>query len=244
MPDLSSNGLSMKERFHSGEQFVAVSLTADKTQDEVASIMEKGNYDFIFIDSQHAAYNEEKLAGFCAMAAEMGIHVQFRVKHTRNTYLVGNYMDLGPGGVEIPQVELESTVEETVQNFYYPPLGIRSWGGKARLGIKTRNDRSEYSKWWTDHGVVWIQLESVNAVKNAKKLVKSGVDCLSFGPNDLMFDLETNANSQLKTVDDCLNHVVKQLAGTDTAVCTRLLPPTSRQHYFDLGVSIIVENLP
>ena len=168
MPDLSSNGLSMKERFHSGEQFVAVSLTADKTQDEVASIMEKGNYDFIFIDSQHAAYNEERLAGFCAMAAEMGIHVQFRVKHTRNTYLVGNYMDLGPAGVEIPQVELESTVEETVQNFYYPPLGIRSWGGKARLGIKTRNDRSEYSKWWADHGVVWIQLESVNAVKMRK----------------------------------------------------------------------------
>ena len=59
-----------------------------------------------------------------------------------------------------------------------------------------------------------------------------------------MFDLETNANSQLKTVDDCIKHVVKQLEGTNTAVCTRLLPPTPRQHLFDLGVSIIVENLP
>ena len=48
---------------------------------------------------------ESELAEFCAMAEELDVFVQFRIKHTRNAYLIGNYLDLGPCGVEVPQVE-------------------------------------------------------------------------------------------------------------------------------------------
>ncbi|GIS68054.1 MAG: hypothetical protein CM1200mP7_0030 [Chloroflexota bacterium] len=45
-------------------------------------------------------------------------------------------------------------------------------------------------KLWT----LWLQLESVDAVKNCRKFAKPGVDCLSFGPADLSFSLENTSN--------------------------------------------------
>jgi 2-dehydro-3-deoxyglucarate aldolase/4-hydroxy-2-oxoheptanedioate aldolase len=204
-------------------------------------VIEKGGFDFVSVDSQHAAFNEERLWGFCQMAAEIGIHVQFRIKHTRHTYLVGNYLDLGPSGVEVPQVELEETVEDAVANFYYPQRGVRSWGGRARLGSGSRPDHVEYRKWWNETGVLWIQIESVDAVSNARQLSKAGVDCLSFGPMDLTLSLEAHPLHPFKTVDDCVQHVVDLLDGSDTKVCYRNNTPDARQKYLDMGVTVMLE---
>ena len=129
--------------------------------------------------------NEERLVEFCQMAEAMGVHVQLRIKHTRFTYLIGNILDLGPTGVEVPQVEQESSVLEAVDNFHYPQQGVRSWGGSARWGLKDHPDPADYMAWWNSTGVLWIQIESIHAVGNARRLAKPGVDCLSWGPMDL-----------------------------------------------------------
>ena len=89
--------------------------------------MDKDDYDFVSIDSQHTPLSEERIAAFCDMAAERDVFVQFRIKHTRNAYLIGNYLDLGPCGIEIPQTELEETVDDALHYFYYPPAGGRSF---------------------------------------------------------------------------------------------------------------------
>ena len=62
-------------------------------------------------------------------------------------YLVGNVLDLGPAGIEVPQVEEEATVDEAVKYFYYPQQGKRSWGGVARWKIDGNDDRLAYADW-------------------------------------------------------------------------------------------------
>ena len=175
------------------------------------------------------------------MAAEIGVHVQFRIKHTRFTYLVGNYLDLGPTGVEVPQVELESTVDEAVANFYYPQRGVRSWGGWSRLGLEKRRDHVEYRKWWNETGVLWIQIESIHAVANAASLAKPGVDCLSFGPMDLTLSIEGHPLHPFRTVDDCVRHTLDVLKDSDVKVCYRNNTPDTRQKYIDMGVPVLLE---
>ena len=94
----------------------------------------------VAVDSQHSPYNEDRLVDFCNVANELGIFVNFRIKHTRNTYLIGNYLDLGPSGIEVPQVELDETVDEAVAAFYYPQQGIRSWGARLESIPQAEND--------------------------------------------------------------------------------------------------------
>ncbi|MCZ6680104.1 MAG: hypothetical protein O7E52_22975, partial [Candidatus Poribacteria bacterium] len=109
MPDKA-----LKQRIHDGEHIYGISVPVSSDRARLAAILDGGDYDFVSTDSQHSAYNEEQLVAFCQLANEFDIPVQFRIKHTRNAYLIGNYLDLGPSGIEVPQVELESTVDEAI----------------------------------------------------------------------------------------------------------------------------------
>ena len=232
---------TLKKRIHSGETVIGVSAPMTLERGSLETLMEKGSYDFVSVDSQHNPHNEERLVAFCEMAAEIGVHVQFRIKHTRHTYLVGNYLDLGPAGVEIPQVESEETAAEAVANFYYPETGVRSWGGSKRLGIGGWAEPREYARWWAETGVLWLQVESVESVTKVRKLAMPGVDCISFGPRDLIFSLDAHPNHPFKTVDDCVRHVAQELEGSDVAVCYRNNRPDTRQQYIDMGVTVLLE---
>ena len=128
------SGKNLKQRIHDGELIYGVSVPVSANRDEMKAIIDKDHYDFVMADSQHTAYSERLLVEYCNIANSLDIPVHFRIKHTRNAYLIGNYLDLGPSGIEVPQVELESTVDEAVTWFYYPQIGVRSAGGGSRKG--------------------------------------------------------------------------------------------------------------
>src|SRR5919106_6959520 len=132
---------SLKQRIHHGDIVVGVSVPIQTDRSRLETILSQDAYDFVAVDSQHSPYNEERLVAFCAMAEGVGIPVQFRIKHPRHAYLIGNILDLGPWGIEVPLVETEAIVEEALAAFYYPQQGKRSWGGNARYGITGRDNR-------------------------------------------------------------------------------------------------------
>ena len=233
-------GTNLKKRIRNGELVYGASVSMTIDRDSLIERIEKGGYDFVWVDSQHAPYNEDRLVAFCNMADALDIPVNFRIKHTRNTYLIGNYLDLGPSGIEVPQVELEETVDEAVAYFYYPQQGRRSWGGAARKN-ESGMERLDYADWWNNYGMLWMQIEAIEAVTHARRLAKTGVDCLSFGPTDLTFSIESHPNHALQTVDACVQYVVKELEGSPTVVCFRNGNPSTRQKYADMGVTVFLE---
>ena len=232
---------NLKQKIRSGAPVVGFGARYSFAPDDFKKVAEQGIYDFAFTDSQHSPYSEDRLVRLAAMAADCGLPLHFRIKHTRNTHLIGNHLDLGPSGIEVPQVETVATVEEAVANFYYLPRGVRSHGGSHRIGDPSIGPQ-EYADWWNEYGVLWIQLESVAAVTSAFNLAKPGVDCLSFGPADLQMDIDHGGHPVLQTVDDCVAHAVGELEGTETAVCFRSGDPEHRQRYLDMGVRVILEN--
>ena len=123
MTSISARAAALKKRIHAGEIIIGAYAPPTAGRETLRPIAEAGSYDFLWIDSQHDAYNESNLIRVCAVAAELDMPVQFRIKHTRHTYLIGNVLDLGPAGIEVPQVETVETVREAVDNFYYAPDG-------------------------------------------------------------------------------------------------------------------------
>ncbi len=232
--------VGLKKKIRDGAQVVGVSAPVDATRERLRAILDRGPYDYVAIDSQHTPFNEERVTAFCGMAEELDAFVQFRIKHTRNAYLTGNYLDLGPCGVEVPQTERDETVTEALEAFYYPPAGGRSFGGRARRGAAGK-DPVAYAGWWNRYGVLWMQVESVEAVTHARQLAKPGVDCLSFGPIDLMFSLKAHPAHPFRDMDDCVRHVARALEGTTTRVCVRN-SAQDRQKYADLGATVFLES--
>src|SRR5215467_3391407 len=127
-----SEQASLKQRIHRGDIIVGVSVPMQIERGRLEDILSRDTYGFVTVDSQHSAYNEELLVAFCAMAEAVGIPVQFRIKHPRHAYLIGNILDLGPLSIEVPLVETDAVVEEALAAFYYPPRCKLCWGGDAR----------------------------------------------------------------------------------------------------------------
>ena len=148
---------------------------------------------------------------FVLKSNNLGFPVLLRIKHRNEIFLTGNYLDLGVSMIEVPQVENISEVINANLYMKYPSIGKRSWGGETRVSINEIPGRLDYSFWWNKRSVFWAQIESIKAVNNAKLFAVNGADILSWGPNDLAFNLEQNLKDPLKSNDDCINNVLAQL---------------------------------
>jgi 4-hydroxy-2-oxoheptanedioate aldolase len=215
---------TLKQRIHDGDPLNIAWAALSMEEDELKVRLQDDDYDMVFVDAQHAPFAEDDLVSFCATANGVGVPALLRIRHTHLAFLAGNYADLGPLGILIPQVETEATAVEAVRWFYYPPLGTRSWGPIYGYGRSLVKDRAAYAAWWNEHGILALQLESVDAVKNARHFAKPGVDLMLFGGNDLSFSLESRPDSDFDSVDACCRHVVDQVEGTDIRVASGFLP--------------------
>jgi 2-keto-3-deoxy-L-rhamnonate aldolase RhmA len=232
----------LKQRINEGEVIVGAIVGWDTGSDRLKEILDQYPYDFFSLDSQHSPFSEEKLVDFCNMVDTVGADIHFRIKHTRHSYLIGNILDLGPTLIEVPQVENVATVYESIEHFYFPPVARRSWIGGASKGFGERgSDRIAYANWWNTYGVLWMQIESINAITNVRKIAKQGVDCVSWGPADLSFSRESNPDHPFKTDEDCVKYVVDQLEGTGIRLAYRSYDPALRDKYIDMGATVLLE---
>ena len=239
---------TLRQRIRDGEVLVALRGSLNTTKNQLADIWATGYYDYIWIDAQHTAFSEDSFVAYCTAAEELSIDVQLRIPHTRHAYLVGRYMDLGCSAVLVPEVMEEETVDDALAYSYYPQVGRRSWGGTARRGMRSvaqGMDRLEYAAWWNNYVILSIQVESVEAVTNIQKLAKPGVSVVTFGPNDLSFNMEGHVGYPLTSVDDCMRNVAAQLEGTGIRLAmgtgTR---PEEREKYLAMGITLFQEDAP
>jgi 2-keto-3-deoxy-L-rhamnonate aldolase RhmA len=236
---------TLKERIRDGEVVVSMRIPLESSRDDIEASLAKGDYDFIYVDGQHTAFSDEQLVSFCAAADSLGMPVQFRIPHTRQTYLIGRFLDMGLSGILVPEVVEPATVAEAVGQAYYPQTGKRSWGGTSRLGFldgAEPPDRHEYAAWWNERVVLGIQVESVTSVARAGELATPGVDYVAFGPNDLLFSLEGHPQFPLRTVDECMRNVAEQLEDTGVRLGMAVVTNSDdRGKYLDMGITVFQE---
>lgn len=210
-----SRTVSVKARFHAGEPINQIRLSNHATAEQVQAAIQESACDLIYIDAQHGAICEWDIVHMCSAAEALNVPVQMRIRHLKEAYLIGHYLDLGLFGIKVPEVKDVATVIEAINTFYFPPFGQRSWGGWVGYGIQSRRDRVQYAQWWNQNGILGFKIESIKAVLTIRELVRPGVDYVDFGPADLAFDLETHPHPHLKTVEDCRTFVKKELEDVD-----------------------------
>jgi len=208
---------SLKAKMHAGQAVRSAAAPVDATRSQLQEIIKKaGGVDIFSLDSQHRPLPDERdLVRFCKLAEELGAGVQLRIQHQKLAYMTGRYADLGVLAVMVPLVEDVETANEAINNFYYPPVGNRSWGGEFRFGEKPPTDRLKYAQWWNGNALLGFQIETLRAALNVRNIVKPGVDWISWGPGDMAFDIERHSNSPFKTVEEVHAYVVEQLKGYD-----------------------------
>ena len=76
---------SLKQRIRDGEVLIGRGAPVASEPDDLRAILDGADFDFINTDSQHSAFNEERLKTFCEVADEFDMPVQFPVSYTHLT---------------------------------------------------------------------------------------------------------------------------------------------------------------
>lgn len=215
---------TLKQRIHDGDPLHIGWASLAMSQAHIADRRGDETWDLVFVDAQHAAFSEADLVAFCQRANALGVPALLRIRHPRLAFLAGNYADLGPLGILVPLVETPATVSDALEGFYYPPLGRRSWGPAYGYGRADIQDREAYAAWWNEHGILALQIETVEAVSNVRALVQPGVDVLLFGSNDLSFSLAACPEGPFDSIEACWQYVVGETAGAGVRVAVGMLP--------------------
>lgn len=149
-----------------------------------AEVLSLSGIDFILLDRQHGSWGDEStIVAFAAMAAGSAIPM---ARVARNNYtLIGRLLDEGSMGIIVPMVHTAADAAAAARACRFPPAGDRSWGWS-----RARAFGADYAQWIDDQLFVAVQIESVEAVRNAEAILATpGVDGCWLGPADLALSL-------------------------------------------------------
>jgi len=153
----------------------------------VAEIFGRAGYDWLIIDTEHAA--QSSLTVKAMLQAAVATDAVALARPLRlDADEIRRFLDLGSPGVLCPFVNDGNAARRLVDACRYPPSGIRGWGPRRAGGYEF--DNKEYLKLANDSMICIPIIESVTAVENIDEIVAvDGIDGVSIGPMDLSMSL-------------------------------------------------------
>lgn len=193
-------------------------------------------FDWLLIDMEHIPLSQESLRTMLMACKGSESVVIVRVS-SNSRDCIQAALDLGALGVMIPMVNSTGDAERAVQFSRYPPLGRRGLG-PMRAGQYGKND-ADYRKSANDETLLFVQIETPEAVENAGKILEvGGVDGLFIGNGDLanfMNHGQSGSSAVQKVVDDliALAHRMSVPIGLPT------WSPAECQRYVQQGAQLL-----
>ena len=139
--------------------------------------------DFVILDTEHGPISIETCENLVRGAECGGTTPIIRVPDNRPE-LILRALDIGAGGVQVPQVGSKAEGEKTVHAAKYHPRGMRGVSIFTRAGAYVGTP--DHTKSCNDEQMVIVHIEGMNAVGNIEEIVEvDGLDVIFLGPYDL-----------------------------------------------------------
>ncbi|GAA2003459.1 hypothetical protein JL107_02635 [Nakamurella flavida] len=228
-----------------GEDRVSLGSLTLLQEPAIAEILGSLGYDFLIIDTEHAAADEQTVLAMVRAAEATGATPLIRVRHAEEKELLWA-LDTGAGGVVIPVVETAEQASRAVDSAKYPPVGHRTLCSAARAAAHgtRRHDFPAYLEWSIANTVVIGLVESVKGLDNLPEILATGIDVVFPGRADLSMDMGLGYAPHHPDVIQAAESVVKQAvaAGKHAGVLAYSVEDAHR--WIDLGARFIVYNQP
>jgi len=176
---------NLKARLRNGERVLGTMISfADHA--ELPKIVKLCGFDYFIVDCEHGNFDYTTVARLMTVARETGICGMVRIPEARREVVL-KYMDMGAGGLLLPNTETVEDAKALVEHSKYSPLGNRGVQMfRGHSGLEKIASISDYMKKANNETVLLIQIESPIGLKNIDDLMAvEGIDAAFIGPNDL-----------------------------------------------------------
>lgn len=156
---------------------------------EIALIARASDHDFLFIDTQHAAFNQETVASIIIAARESGVYPLVRVRSSLDAD-AALWLDCGAGGLIVPDVNTAEEARGLVSRCRFPPRGQRSLPGPLIQDDFCPISPEDAMRKADAETVITAMIETKVGVANADEIAAvDGIDVLHVGCVDLLLAL-------------------------------------------------------
>lgn len=183
-------------------------ITSDPAFVEAAGY---AGYDFVLLDMEHGPGTFQNLQNLIRAANVAGVMPVVRVPRGTDIW-IDRALDVGAGGLLIPQVDTAEQARAAVAAAKFAPVGNRGTCRFVRSACYGAVSGGEYFA-KAQETVVMIQAEGSKAVENLDAILEvKGIDVLFVGPYDLSSSLGLIGQIDHPKVTTCIRGIIKRAA--------------------------------
>lgn len=209
---------AVRRKLKSGE--VVIGCFVGFPSAEVVEICGYSGYDFVMIDAEHGPISPHDAYHMVLAAEVSGTTPLIRVPRNEPSYVL-RYMDIGAGGVMVPQINSADEARSVVEAVKYHPLGHRGLAQPRATGYGIGTTLTDYAATANDETLVIIQFENIAGLEKVPEVIKvPGVDVLLIGPSDLAQSMGYPGQLRHPEVLAVIDRVCEMCAGSDVALGT------------------------
>ncbi len=140
--------------------------------------------DFCRIDNEHN-WRQDSILEHMMRAGIVGDVVTLARIDKGNPYLIRKVLEIGAGGIIIPDIKDSDEVKSIVKAAKFSPYGDRGYSGLCLSGGYGTKAGKEWIEWSNKETLVGVMIEEPEAVKNINSIMSvEGLDFVLFGPSD------------------------------------------------------------
>jgi 2-keto-3-deoxy-L-rhamnonate aldolase RhmA len=197
--------------------------------------------DFVRIDTEHGWRRDESLENMIRAAIIADVVSIVRIDRD-DPYLVRKALEIGAGGVLIPNVISVADARAVVSAAKFPPLGERGIGPLCQSGEWGLRSRDEWVRWSNTEPLVGVMIESVAAMPVIDEILAvDGVDFAVFGPSDYYMSLPEGDEDEKKAMirEGLVRTIAAAKRSGKHVLCGVGLDGDDAQVHKDLGVTML-----
>ncbi|EMA44075.1 HpcH/HpaI aldolase family protein [Halococcus saccharolyticus] len=205
----------------------------------VAEITGAAGYDFVTIDTEHAANSIETVENLVRAVDAAGDAIPIVRPPTADPVAIKRLLDTGVGGIMVPRVDSAETAASVVEATRYPPAGVRGTAASRASGYG--RTFPTYLEWADDALTRIIQIETEAAVAAAGDIAGvEGVDALFVGPTDLSAALDVHLDFEADDFRAAVGTVIDAAADENVPVGVFATDPDRIDDWLAMGFDFAI----
>ena len=151
----------------------------------VIDVMGRIDFDFVFIDGEHGAFDLADLEDLCRTAERYNVTPMARVPDIGSSTIL-RYLDRGMMGIMGPHIATEADARQLVRACRFGPQGERSFGGNRGTGFNAGIvDKVAFYREANERLLVCALLEDAAVIDTLDAILAvPGIDMFGIGPHD------------------------------------------------------------
>lgn len=234
-----------KERLRRGEvAFGSLTLVPEPSLVEIVGL---AGYDFMVIDTEHAAVDGQKVTNMVRAAQAARITPFVRVRHVEEKQILW-VLDSGAEGIMIPMLESAKTARDAFRLTRYPPDGDRTLCSATRTaahGVYRNNFRS-FLEGVNSEMLILGLIETPEAAAGIKEIVaeREGVDVFFAGRADLSIKMGLHYDPGHAKVVDLSKRILAAAIEGGKVAGVLAYDLEDAQRWMDFGCRFIIYSQP